>query len=85
MIVPNIPESRILDELIFDSKIMANEARKIAKKAILRQQKKGGDGLDEDIDFAYDYTTTKNKNKWRLFVCVNMAKRPMWYHRTTEC
>lgn len=44
MIVSSLSEERILEELIFDRKIMANEARKIARKAVLRQQKAGRDG-----------------------------------------
>ena len=51
MIISGLPEDRILEELIVDSKIIANEAKKIAKKAILRLQKSGRDGIDDDVDF----------------------------------
>ena len=81
MIIYSLSEERILEELIFDRKIMANEAKKIAKKAVLRQQKAGRDGIDDDIIIFNNFTTTKNHNKWMLQVEVNMAKNPKWRHQ----
>lgn len=81
MIISSLSEERILEELIFDRKIMANEAKKLAKKAVLRQQKAGRDGIDNDIIIFREYTTSKNHNKWMLEIEVNMAKNPKWYHQ----
>lgn len=81
MIIPSLSEERILEELIFDRKIMANEAKKHAKKAILRQQRAGRDGIDNDIIIYKNYTTTKNHNKWILDITINMAKNPKWHHQ----
>lgn len=81
MIISGLPEDRILEELIVDSKIIANEAKKIAKKAILRLQMSGRDGIDDDVDFTKSMTTTKNNNSWFVVVVINMAKNPKWYHQ----
>ena len=81
MIIPSLSEERILEELIFDRKIMANEAKKLAKKAILRQQNAGRDGIDDDIIIYKHFTTTKNHNTWILDIAINMAKNPKWHHQ----
>ncbi len=81
MIIATLSEERILEELIFDRKIMANEAKKIAKKTILSRQKAGRDGIDDDIVLFKNYTTTKNNNKWILEIDINMARIPKWHHQ----
>lgn len=80
MIVSGLSEEKILEELQFDRKIVANEAKKIAKKFIACQLKAGRDGIDADYDSYYTLTTSKLNNKWYYVVVVNMKKKPYWTH-----
>ena len=80
MIVPGLSEEKILEELIFDRKIVANEAKKIAKKVVARLLKEGRDGIDTDYDSYYTLTTSKLNNKWYYVVVVNLKKKPYWTH-----
>ena len=78
-------EQRVLEELIYDKEEVANEAKKIAKEAILRQQRAGRDNFDDDKYYESAITTVKNNNRWKLTVIVNVAKYPKWYHRAVCC
>lgn len=82
MIVPGMSEEKILDELIFDRKIVANEARKIAKKFVNRLLKQGRGGTEKNFDYAYTINTNQNHNSWDCKIEVNMARKPYWCHYT---
>lgn len=81
MIVPGLSEDKILEELVSDRKFIANEAKKIARKQILRLQKGGRDGINELLDFNYEIKVGGTNNRWRLVILINMAKRVKWYHQ----
>lgn len=80
MIVPGLSEEKIIEELIFDRKIVANQAKKSAKKIVARLLKEGRDGIDKDYDYYYTMTTSKLNNQWYYVVVVNMKKEPYWTH-----
>ena len=61
------------------------EAKKLAKKAILRLQKSGRDGIDEEYNYTFEIKTKVFHNTWRLALFINMAKNPKWYHLATCC
>lgn len=82
MIVSGLSEDKILEELVFDRKIVANEAKKIAMKYISRFLREGRGGIDKDFDYEYTIHTNKNNNKWNCKVTVNMARKPYWCHCT---
>lgn len=80
MIISSLSDDKILEELLFDKKIVAKEAKKIARKQIIRLQKGGRDGINENLDFTYDIRVRQSNNLWRLIVVINMAKRVKWCH-----
>ncbi len=80
MIISRLSEDRILEELIFDRKIISNEAKKIAKKEIARYEKEGKVGIDNDNELYYTITTGKLHNTWKCLIIVNMKKKPFWTH-----
>jgi hypothetical protein len=82
MIIPNLSEDKILEELVADRQIVANEAKKAAKKRIARLQKEGRDGINEDNELQLGIRT-KNNNFWRCTIVINTAGRIKWYHNAT--
>lgn len=80
MIIPGIQEEKILEELIFDRTIVANEAKKRAKKYIARFLKQGRVGIDKEYDYEYTIHTNQNNNKWNCNVTINMVRKPYWSH-----
>ena len=81
MIIPGFSEEKILEELIYDKGVVSKEAKKLAKKHILRLQKTGRDGKDEDFCYTIDLTTAVNHNRWLVLVMINMSQNPKWFHR----
>lgn len=80
MIIPGMSEDKILEELVIDRKIIANEAKKIAKKHISCFLRQGRDGIDEDYEYDFNFYTNRNNNKWSCIILVNMVKKPYWRH-----
>ena len=80
MIVAGLSEEKILEELIFDREVVANEAKKLAKKVVARLHKEGRDGVNENHDFIYDIKTAPLNNNWNCVFTVNMQKKPYWQH-----
>ena len=80
MILPGLPEDQILTQLIYDKKVVAREAKKMALKYILRFKREGLIGVNKDYDFEINIKTTKYNNTWKIVVVVNMARPPFWMH-----
>ncbi len=80
MIISGLAEEKILEELIFDRKIVANEAKKIAKTHITRFLKQRRAGIDEDFEYGYTIHTNKNKIHWICNITINMIRKPYWSH-----
>ena len=70
MIIPNLSEDKILEELVVDRQIVANEAKKIAKKRVARLQKEGRDGINEDNELQLEIRT-KNADRKASYATKN--------------
>ncbi len=80
MILPSFTEQQILNELVADRKVVANQAKKIASKAIA-MQKKAGQGEHGKLQFIpSEFTTSRLHNNWIISVVMNMAHNANWFH-----
>lgn len=85
MIVPGLSEDKLLAELVADKECIARKVRKIAREKILRLQKSGRDGINEELGYTYEISNIVYNNTWRVALFINMAKNPKWYHLSVCC
>ena len=63
MIIQGMHEDKILEELIYDRKLIAKEAKKIARKFIACQKREGRVGIDVNHEFHHNFKTFLNNDK----------------------
>ena len=80
MIIPGMSEEKILEELLYDRKLIAKKAQKSARKVLsyIHEQKK--DHEDDEMQINLTIQTTKLHNNWNCCIMLNSSKKIKWCH-----
>lgn len=77
MIIKNSSEEHILGELIEDIQYVKRQAKKLAERGFLEIRKRGAFVKEDEAHIKH--ITSKNNNKWFIYVIINQTKRIPWY------
>lgn len=78
MIIKNSSEKQILGELTEDIQYVRKQAKKLAEKSLIDIRNRGAFVREDEGHIKY--YTSKNNNKWFLFIIINQTKRIPWFY-----